>query len=435
MNLFSKIFKSEPKSPENKKKRTDLVPKLCCLFCALGLWLLVSGETDIQDEKTYNNVPVEIVGVLSEQSGLSVISDDDYVINITVRGNRAKLASCDISQIHATVDVSGITEVGSHALDVVVTPPSDSGFTVVEQSHSTIDVSVDKKISKTLKVEVDLLDSQYSDEYAVMPTVKPTEVTISGPEQLLNTITSASVELNLGKISTDVAFQDHHIALFDNDGKEVVSPYIIPQKRLASGTVRLVSKEEANKEITKDVSLECKYKYGYYNETNCFYTLSQKNVRLKGPKSVLDNINTLTAYVIDETEITSSTVLSVTVESPEGTIIEGENTVDITVIVSDKVALLEVPMNNVVFNELSQQLTAELDGAYILRLRGDSETLDNIQEMIDDGEYPKAYVDMSLVKSAGVYSLPVSVKFDSATNKVWCEAQKISVKVFLNSLF
>ena len=428
MNLFSKLFRKEQTDSEGTKKKSTLLPKICCLFCALGLWLLVSGESDIQDEKTYNDIPVVIENAdILERSGLSIISGDDYVINITVRGNRAKLASVDSSAIKAKVDVSELSEAKVYSLAVVVTPPSSSGFTVVSQSLDTIDVNVDVLTDRKFDVNVNPL-IQLSDEYSYEKTVHPKEVTVSGPQKLLEGL-SVSVSPNLGVVTNDVTFNDR-IVLLDKYGKEIVSPYITVSDQYAEGTIKLVPKEESNEETEKEVNVVCKYKYGYYKEGESSYTVSPSKVTVRGLKKDVEKIDEICVYVIDETVITSSTVFHVNVESPNGTNLVGDKTVAVSIIVSEEIPSLEIILNNLNYEKLSDTLFAEMDGAYILKLHGDAETLDEIKKMADEGEYPfVASIDMSLIKEAGLYDLPVNVKLNSEFKNVWSETGSIGVRV------
>lgn len=429
MNLFNKLFKKDRTDSESAKKKSTLLPKLCCLFCALGLWLLVSGESDVQDEKTYNDIPVEIVNadILRERSGLSIISGDDYVINITVRGNRAKLASFDSSSIKAKVDVSELSEPKVYSLDVVVTPPSSSGFTVVSQSLDTIDVNVDVLTDRKFDVNVNPL-IQLSDDYSYEKTVHPREVTVSGPQKLLEGL-SVSVSPNLGAVTNDVTFNDR-IVLLDKYGKEIVSPYITVSDQYAEGTIKLVPKEESNEEIDKEVDVVCKYKYGYYGEGESTYTVSPAKVTIRGLKKDVEKIDEICVYTIDETVITSSTVFHVNVESPNGTSLVGDKTVAVSIIVSDEIPSLEIILNELSYDKLSDDLSAEMDGAYILKLHGDADVLDEIKQKVDDGEYPfAASVDMSLIKETGLYDLPVNVKLNSEFKGVWCETESIGIRV------
>ena len=440
MSLFSKIFKTEQNGSENKKKRNDLIPKLCCLFCAVGLWLVVSGETDIQDEKTYNGVPVEIVNgdVLSARSGLSIISGDDYIINITVRGNRSKLASYDSSAITAKVDVSKITEAGDHPLDVIVTPPPSSGFTIVKQSLDKIDVSVDKLSEKKFDVSVNVTSALHSSEYSFETTVNPSEVTVSGPQKLLDSINSASVNLDLGSINKDVGF-NNRIVLVDKSGKEIDSPYITISDRYAEGTVRLVGNNEANEMSEKTVPLVCDYKYGYYNETNSSYTIEPKEVTVRGTKKDLAKIESINVCTIDETVDTFSTVFFVDIESPKGTTLVGDKRVKVTLEVFDNIGSCVVTMNQAEFSLPSESLEVELDGAFELKLIGDSQTIEILRRRIETfesgeeagGVHPvKAMVDVSLVTRPGTYRLPVTVQFSLDEFKnVWSEAAEVYVRV------
>ena len=393
--------------------------------------MLISDKTDLQVEKTFNEVPVEIENVdkLRENSGLSIISGDDYVIDITIKGNRVKMASVERESIKAKVDVSGITDDGVYSLAVRVDTPPSSGFTVVDQSRTTIDVSVDVLTEKNFDISVNPIMT-HSENYSTEETVNPSEITVSGPQELLKLISSVSVNPNLGMISGDVSFNDR-ILILDKYGKEIVSPYITLSSQYAEGTVRLIGNEEANEKTTKTVPLVCSYKYGYYNDKNCSYVISPAEVTISGLKKDVDKVDSIDVCTIDETMITSTTVFQVTAESPKGTVIVGDKKVTVSIDVKDVVESLEITIGDIAFDDaLLEGFSAEAVGPYSIVLYGVKEDLANIAALVDSGEYPfDACVDMSLVERADTYSLPLTVKFDSEFANVWYGAKNITVLV------
>ena len=441
MSIFRGNRSAEPNDSKKKSKRNELIPKLCCLFCAIGLWLLVSGQnTDIQHEITYYGVPVKIdnANVLSENSGLSIISGYDYNINITVRGNRAKLSNYSSEDIIASADVSTISEAGDHDLDVVVSFPPSSGFTVVSQSLESIKVSVDKLTSVEINVDVNIVNAQYdTDAYALgTPVVSPNKVTVRGPQKVLDSISSACVNLDLGKISSNIGF-NNRIMLIDSNNEEIDSPYISLSNQYAEGTVPFIGIEEASKIVEKSVPLTCSFKYGYYDRTNCIVNVTPQFVTISGSDKDVAKIGSIDIFTIDETRLTGNTVFTTSFEAPEGTsFVDFKGSAVISVTLSEDIAWDTFVINNVLFDNLAEGLTASFGGEMSLVLRGDRDTLSKIREEMDkelgEGEQRPFVVkaDMTLINDQGKYKLPVAVEFSSPGYKdVWCDYTEIFVDV------
>ncbi len=430
-SFFSFFFKRN-----NEGQNKEFVAKLCCVLFAVVLWLLVAGQnTDVQYEMTYYAVPVTVTNAstISENSGLSIISGYDYNINITVRGNRAKLSNYTSEDIVASVDVGGITEAGDYNLSVLVSVPPSSGFTVVSQSLDSVDVSIDKLTSVDMNVTVNVINAQYdTDSYALgAPTVSPNKVTVKGPQKLLQSISSAAVNLDLGKVSSNIGF-NNRILLLDSNKEEVNSPYITLSDQYAEGTVPFISIEEASKIVEKSVPLVCSFKYGHYNNSNSTVSISPQFVTLSGYENELSKIQSLNIATIDETKMTESTVFTSLIEAPDGTtLLEAKKSAVITLTLTEDIARASFPVYEAVFENIPQGRTAELNDMFVLTFRGDQASLSELQKVHDTGEIPfTVEIDLSLLSSPGVYKLPASVMFPSTTFKgVWCEYIEVTVKL------
>ena len=162
---IKKIFGFLFDKDKNGSSKTDILAKICCVMFAVVLWLMVvSQATDLEQEMTYYAVPVTVSNsnILLEESGLSIVSETDYITNITVRGSRAKLSKFSGEDIVATVDVSGVTTVGDHNLKVHVSCPPSSGFSVVSQSLESVDISFDVVTSKSFDLKVNITKAQFN---------------------------------------------------------------------------------------------------------------------------------------------------------------------------------------------------------------------------------------------------------------------------------
>ena len=417
MNKFKELFLN----------RDNLAAKIFCVIFALALWLMVvSQNPDIQYEMTYYAVPVSISNAnsLSESSDLSIISGYDYNINITVRGNRAKLSNYTSEDISAFVDVGGITASGEHELPVVISLPPSSGFSVVGQSLENVRVVVDKLTSLEFDVNVNIVNAQYNtDAYALgTPTVNPQKVTVKGPEKVLQSISGAYVNLDLGNVSSNIGF-NNRVVLLDANGEEIDSPYISLSNQYVEGSVPFISIEEAQKIVEKSVPLVYSFKHGYFNDSDCKVTISPQFVTLTGYENDLNKIQSINVIEIDETKITEDTVLSVVINAPGGTVISNsKKNATITIKIAEGFARTEIELSELIYINKSEEQSARLDSPHKLVLVGTNDLIEQVENVLKTEEKVfEAFVDLTYVTEDGKYKLPVNVSIiNPSFKKLWC---------------
>lgn len=425
---IKKIFGFLFDKDKNGSSKTDILAKICCVMFAVVLWLMVvSQATDLEQEMTYYAVPVTVSNsnILLEESGLSIVSETDYITNITVRGSRAKLSKFSGEDIVATVDVSGVTTVGDHNLKVHVSCPPSSGFSVVSQSLESVDISFDVVTSKSFDLKVNITNAQFNAQnYALgTPTVSPKTVTVTGPQRLLDTIDTACVNLDLGKVDATIGF-NRRVLLLDVNGEEIDSPYLSLSHLYADGEVPFISVEEASKITEKTVDLSYDFKYGYYNSTNCTVRIDPQTVRIKGSESVLSKIDSINVCTIDETKVTHNTVFEASLILPDNvTLVDNVKKVTVSVILSDEISSVSIPMSEI---NISGDKIASLSDPYVLTFRGKSETLELLRTQA--GAFSVS-VDVSSITETGTYLLPVTVTISNSYNGIWCEYTEVYVNV------
>ena len=78
---------------------------------AVVLWAYVVGVIDPSTTKHFQNVPVVIIGEEElAESGLSVVQEDELVVDLTLSGHRSDLVRIQKQNVVATVDVTDAEE-------------------------------------------------------------------------------------------------------------------------------------------------------------------------------------------------------------------------------------------------------------------------------------------------------------------------------------
>ncbi len=433
-NFFKNIsdyFKKSDTTQSSTKKNKDILAKVCCVFFAVILWLVVVSQADdLEQERTFYAIPVTIsnANLLMEESGLSIVNKPDYITNITVKGSRAKLPKFSSEDIIASIDVKDIKEAGEHEVMVNVTCPPSSGFTVVSQSIDSVKLTVDTVSSKTFDIKVNISNAQYdANKYALgQPTVTPSKVTVSGPQKVLDTISCACVNLNLGTVNSTIGY-NRPILLLDSSNEEIDSTYLQLSNLYADGEVPLISIEEASKITTKTVELTTDFEYGFYNKENCSVSIFPKTVNLRGRDVDLSKISSLNVLTIDETVYTSNTVVDVDLQLPNGiTLVDDVDKVTVTIVISEDISMSEITVEKVDFIGNTDGKNIELTSPFVLKFRGDITLLEQLKLKQDAFTVS---INVSNIFESGTYMLPCVVKLSADFNDIWCDYTQVSVHI------
>ena len=194
---------------------------LFSLVIAFTLWLYVITVVSPDFSQEYQNVPVDLSGesVLSEK-GLMLITENVPVAKVTLNGNRSDLAEINRENLTLVADLSKISEAGVHKLTYTVTPPGSMAVSVEDREPKTITVEVVER--QTAKVPVQVSYTGTLPEDYIMDkgreNLSVTEVTVSGPRDVVEQIDRAVIEINCDG-RTETVVEDLRYKLCDENGE------------------------------------------------------------------------------------------------------------------------------------------------------------------------------------------------------------------------
>lgn len=273
---------------KQNKSKADILPKIFSVLAAVILWFYVVDLRTTTDEITVYGVPISINN-FSENDGLDIVSGKDFTVDVEVRGNKSELGMVSAQDIYASVDMNGVDRAGTHKLDVDVVSLK-KGVTVVNKSVSRISVTVDKNASAVVPIELVMLYTIEEDVYEMKSPVMSFEsVQITGPQNIVDTVVKAKVEMNIGKVENTITYTGK-LKLYDSSENEVQSPYI----KLSEDVVKVeIPVYKTQKKNVVPVFYDTSYEYDY--------TVSPSSVYLKGSVSSIENIKNAATEPITET--------------------------------------------------------------------------------------------------------------------------------------
>ncbi len=166
----------------------DVGKKILALVIAVALWLVANLQHDVEKNVSIN------VNYTNLPPGLIIANNPPKKLNIRVRGPRSQLSSVSPKDMLFTIDLSNVTT-GTSLFEIrtdQIIPPRDVQVTGI--SPSEINLEIDKAKQKEVAVNPATGPPDTGFEVIGEPSVTPTNVTIRGPEKLLEKIKSVSTE-------------------------------------------------------------------------------------------------------------------------------------------------------------------------------------------------------------------------------------------------
>ncbi len=286
---------TENKKTNNGKNSTgsgkimDFVAKILCLVIAFFLWFYAMSTDVITLEKEFT-LPIEFENesYLADETGWAVLDGRGATTTIIVKGKRNVINNMTPDDVHAYVDVSGVESEGVHELDVKISLPG--GCEVVHRSDESISVLIDKKLSTSVAVKPEMIDTPIPEGFDVEFSAIE-KIMITGPASEVRRVENAVAEFSLGEL-TETVSTVVGLKLVGKDNKPIDDDYITMHTKNVNVTVK-VSAE-------KEVDLTYDFKYGYFNKNNVDITVTPKRIKIKGETSVLKNINSIKLVTLDE---------------------------------------------------------------------------------------------------------------------------------------
>lgn len=289
------------------------------IACAFALWLYVITAVSPGSTDTYYNIPIVWEGesVLNER-GLMVTAVSSNTVNLRLSGNRSDLSKVNSGNITIKADLSKIYEPGTQ-IPLTYTSPTFPGdvasnaFVIESKEPDSIYITVVKRVTKSVPVEVVWVGTT-AEGFMIdreNKTLDCPEVTVTGPESVVNTIAKATITVDLDGRRESIS-ETYNYTLCDEQGDPVDAKLIttdVEQVRL-DVTIRAV----------KDLRLTYTLNSGGgANAENTTVTLSAETIRVSGSEAALENLgDTLSIGSINLADITRDTTLTFGVALPEG---------------------------------------------------------------------------------------------------------------------
>ena len=166
----------------------------------------------------HKEVPIKVIPVGDVEFGKAISSITSSVTKVTIYGNEDVINS--IQYIPVEVDVTGLNNAKTY--NAILNKPS--GIRYISESSTTVNVSLDKEITKEFEdiyIEVTNLDSNYK-VVALDKSSNTTSVIVKGTESVLNSIDTSMIKATIDL--TGFGIGEHEVTV-NVSGEEVRASY------------------------------------------------------------------------------------------------------------------------------------------------------------------------------------------------------------------
>ena len=387
---------AENKTGKNHRRAPNLIPQLLCVVLAVFIWLYVMANDSPDYERTFSGVPVSIenTALLSNSSGLTVLSGTGNLADITITGKKSDLISYSLEDIVASVDVGRITEAGRHQLSISVTTPA--GAILKSVSPTSVEIYGDQIATKVVPVKVNIVSIQYDQSISLgVPTPDVNTVAISGPASVIDAAESAVVDLELGTVTTSVSARGQ-LHLLTANGAVIDNPFVTLSQSSVGVSIPVY--------IEREIPITVGTKHGYFNEDNATIRVVPASIMVRADPKLLEGVESLEVATIDEKQITSSETQIVTIILPAGVEnVSGTNTA--TISVTHKGTMLKsVAVQNISIKNPNNLTYKLLTDSVNITLRAPNSIAEEIS-----AEDIRLEAELNYSGVTGVVQLPVTV--------------------------
>ncbi|MEF9959843.1 CdaR family protein [Niameybacter sp.] len=305
----------------NRFLSNNLPWKIVSFLLATLLWFFViNSQNPILTKEV--KVPLTIRGINELEAKGYVLQNEEELRNMQVRvllkGPRLdmeRLASDNV-QVDARLDLTQyanmLTNEDAVSIDKTIKiPVIISTDTIKAEDIRPKDISVifEREKSTTKEIDYNITNESNSEYAALDPILKPSEVTISGPESAVERVETAMININVDNFSEDVLSYTIPILLLDKEGQEV------------SGLKKVPEYVEVTLPIGKKKKVELVPQFKGMLPTGYIQTnliVNPKEITIVGKPDVVDQITSIKLEKIPLDNIIQSNTFRTDFILPEG---------------------------------------------------------------------------------------------------------------------
>lgn len=295
--------------------------KILAVFIAFLIWFYVGSIENPIAIKSLQ-VPIELVNLSQHYQGIPY----DSQISLVVEGRSKKLQSLTAADIKAELNLSNV-HIGDNYLDVIIKTPN--GIKVIRKQPNQILVNVRRLNEKVVPVTYNYHGQLKAGiKLDGVPTLSIDQVKIFGSNELLSSIDSAAIDIDLDNLKDSIVIK-RPLVFYDSAGNIISNRDLKSSVNEVEASIKVIS--EKKKRVPVKIALNGEMPKGY-NIDDLSY--EHKEVYIYGEASVLNNISEIFTKPISLAKIKETQTLEVDLDIPAGMNVSDSQTIAVTLEVS-----------------------------------------------------------------------------------------------------
>lgn len=391
-----------------KKEKNKFVVPIICLLLSIVLWVYVTNVENKIRTTEITKIPVELLNLDAlSSSKLALTPNQEFYVTLKIEGNTNDINKIKKSDFILQVDLSEYAwKKGENKVPVSIV---DYPISISIRNTNTLSISIkiEDMVDKTMPVTSNINITPKSGYFASTPVINPAEVSVSGAESVVNSVSKLVVTDNKEDVHEDI-IGDYDIKAVDEKGTEVLGV------TLSSKTARIEVKVSKGKSVNVKIPTTGQLPSGVKLKS---IDSSRKTVEILGPREILDSIDEVSSNPIDLSTITGNKDINLNLILPEG----------ISVAQGEELLTARVNVVSMVTKDFSIKLniTGTNDGIKVLPNKENIKVTikgyqDEIESVTEDNIL--ANLDISTYKSEGTFDATPNVALKNLNGSFSIEA-------------
>lgn len=415
--ITSKLTKSN-KSFENWLSSTNTL-LFISLFLAIVTFIIIDQKIIIFNDNTAE--------VLKNQQVKTIYNEEAYVVeglpetvDVTLIGGKTDLYIAKQSSSHeVTVDLSGLKP-GTHKVNINYN--QNVGNIDYMVNPSTVTVIIYQKVSKTMTLNVDVINQDKLDQKLTIDDMKyeNDKIVIKGAEHQLNEVASVKAILDINDIpeqkSGDVTLKDVPLKAYNSEG-EVVDVELVPSKVDIDLKISSPSKEVPIKVIPEgEVS---------FGKAISAISQSETKVTIYGNEEELEDVTYIPVNV-NVSELKEDKEYKVELKKPVGARSLSVNNITVKITL-DSVTNKDFENIDIESRNLAEGLAVQGVDENSTKVAVTVKGVDAVVNKVTAADI-SAYIDLSGY-TVGEYEVPVSVEGKDVKAQYISKTKKVRIRI------
>lgn len=391
---------------------SDTAFKIYSVLIAILLWVFVVYNQNPESTKVISGISVSYTNAAElEKSNLVILKNEqEPSVDVSVKGRRLSIGKLDASNVSAYAAIPEI-RVGEYEAAIDVRLPIND-VSIVDKKPYTVKIVVENLKKISVPVEIKYTGNPKDASSSVQASVSPQEISLWGPESVINNVAGAVVSLDVSD-AIDGENKVQKYKILSKDGKDITNNININSD---TDVVSIMPSVYTTKEIPIEADYSGTIPNGY---TISGVEILPAQIRLGSKDDSVERTEKIYTMPIDISNLTRSSKIHTKLVIPESLInIFSVTDVEVSITVEQSVSQT-VLIENITFENAEN---GKLYSANSLPL---SVTVSGAQSRLDNF-VPNASVDVASLTD-GTHTLPLKLTLPEGISLA--EGYSVSVTV------